>query len=140
MAPDEHTFEPIHLAGDGQAPLQPQRRRLAQAEHAVDRDRVADAGAGHQPVRVVVGHLVGRDVRPHVQCAHRHVPGDRASRRDAERGRGDSGGSEDRGWGQGHPSPERRRSHACGYQGPGGCSDSPRQPQRALSIRLGTGA
>ena len=42
--------------------------QLAEAERAVDADRVVDAHAALERLGVVVGHLVRRDVGPHVQA------------------------------------------------------------------------
>ena len=55
----------------GRAPLEPERRRLAGAEEAVDAHRVGDPHAPLERLGVVVGHLVGRDVGPHLKHAGR---------------------------------------------------------------------
>ena len=69
VAPHEHALEAVDLARASSSALQAQRRRHAEAEHPVDRDRVVDAHPRLEPLGVVVGHLVGGQVGPHVQRA-----------------------------------------------------------------------
>ena len=49
-------------------------RQLAEPDRAVDPDRIGHAHPRAQALGIVVGHLVRRDVRPHLQRAHRRRP------------------------------------------------------------------
>jgi len=98
--------------------------RLAEAERAVDEHRVADADALPQTLRVVVRHLVHRDIRPHVQAGTSPHPAAREPRdRDAQRDRRGVRGDRNEGRlegaraGGGSGAPRRRgrrRPHAAG--------------------------
>ena len=104
--------------------LEPQRRRHAEPEHPVDGDRIVDADPGREPLRVVVGHLVGGQVGPHVQRARapRRASGGagrprtgRPARRAARRARRPGGSRRRRRSTGAAPPPRRgsRRSLGC---------------------------
>ena len=60
-----------HPLAPAEAPLEPDGRRHAAAERAVDRDRVVDPQPAQERLGVVVRHLVVRDVREHLQRSTR---------------------------------------------------------------------
>ena len=68
-------------------PLEAHVGQLAEPERAVDGHRVVDVDSPLKGVRIVVGHLVGGQVGPHLQHADRDVAAWRAryGHRQAER-------------------------------------------------------
>jgi hypothetical protein len=91
VAPDEHPVDAADHVRARERPLQPQAREVAEADRAVDPHRVGDAHARAQPLRIIVGHLVGGHVGRHLQGQDRDVARARARDGDAQRGRCGSG-------------------------------------------------
>ena len=115
-------------------PLQAQRRREAEAERGVGAHRVVDVHPALELVGIVVGHLVGGDVGPHLQHAGPDVARAGTARRHAQReGRGGGGGQDHRGR-ELRAATDQRSRHARGDDGPSGRADGPRRAQGGPSI------
>ena len=97
VAPDQHALERAEAPGGRERPLEAHGRRHAEPDHRVDVDRIVDPDPLGQAVRVVVRHLVRRQVRPHVQRADACLAQPPARHRDAQRDRGERGAREHRG-------------------------------------------
>jgi hypothetical protein len=82
VRPHEHLLPRAEAAGPAEPALEPERRRRARAERAVGAHGILDAHAPLERVGVVVRHLVGDHVGPHLQHARADVTRARA------RGRG----------------------------------------------------
>ena len=80
----EHVVVRVHLVRRPKRPLEPDRRDLAQADRAVDPDRVVHACAPYERLVVVVRQLVVRDVRPHLGAVHGGVAKARARERERD--------------------------------------------------------
>ncbi len=105
-----------------QRALQSHRRQLAEPQHAIDVDRVVDPHPLLLHLRVVVGGLVRRHVRPHLQAANRHIPARGAAHRDRQTDRRREGQRLHR-QGRGlHVPAQERRGDAGRHHPPGGCS------------------
>ncbi len=126
VRPHEQLLPGAEAAGGAERALQAQRRRHAAADQLVDLHRVGDLHPPHEPLGIVVGHLVGRDVGEHLQQAGEEVTRARARHEHAQRHRSGSGrGHHDSGpqlqaaaneWGR----------HAGGKRGEGGRTDGGR--------------
>ena len=124
MRPDERLLVPADVAGLGEQVLEALGGDGPEAENAVEAHRIVDADATAKRLGVVVGHLVGGDVRPHLERAHPDVapPGPRARHAQGDRRR--PGGREhDR----------RAQAEAPAHEGrgdPGGDDHQRSSPQR----------
>ena len=126
VRPDQQLLPAAERPGAAERALQPQRRRLAAPDELVDLDRVGDAHAALERLRVVVGHLVRRDVGPHLQHACRDVARARARDEDAERERRRRGGRRHDGRRELEAAADERRRHAGGERRDRGRADGGR--------------
>ncbi len=116
VRPDEQLLGRAQVRRVRKAPLQALARQLAEA----DRPGPRPPGSGcctraSSASRIVVGHLVHRDVRPHLQHAHGEVPRLGPRNGDAER--------------------DRRRPRRSGDRGPREASPAGARPGRRLRRR-----
>jgi hypothetical protein len=84
----ERVLERSHVALAPQRPLKARRRGGAEAEEAVDPDRIRDLQPAQQGVGVVVRHVEVGEVHPHLECVDARVPHRGARRGERERGGG----------------------------------------------------
>ncbi len=134
VRPDEHLVGAPDRPRPGERALQPQAGQLAEPDRAVDPDRIGHAHPRAQALGIVVGHLVRRDVGPHLQRAHRDVPRARARHGDAQRQRR---GGRRRGHQRGRdagPAAGERNGRADGHHPPRGHADRGRYTHGAASI------
>src|SRR5947209_3587466 len=137
VAHRQHALEAVDLLGRRKRPLQPNRRQHAQAQHAVGGDRIAEPRAPREPLGVIVRHLVGRDVGPHVERADRDLTRPAWARNDADGDGRQPGHAQNRGGRDSHATAKQRSGDPRRDEGPGGRSNSPRDAQGIASIWTG---
>ena len=127
VRPHEQPLETVDAPRAPERALQAQRRRVPEPEHGVRAHRVGDAHAALERRGVVVGHLVGGEVGPHLQAADEDVARARARHEHAERERRRAAVAVTAGRRQPQTTAEQGRRHAGGERRARGRADGGRR-------------
>ena len=123
MRPDQQLLPGAEAARPADESLQAQGRRGSAAEEAVRAHRIGDPHAPLERLGIVVGHLVGGEVGPHLQDACARIARARAREKNAEGDRRRRGRRGDDGRREPEAAADERRRHPEGERRVGSRAD-----------------
>jgi hypothetical protein len=126
------------LAWAGEGALETDVRQLAQPEHTVDGDRIANSEAPPQPFGVVIGQLVNDGERPHLESEQRGISslgaGSQHGKCEGAGGRGGDG----HGRRDAQAAADERHDHRPRQRDPGCCPDGRAEARARAAAALRT--